>query len=79
MSGYDQRMNGMASVLIFAGVAIALVGLALLGASKLGLGRLPGDIAIERENVRIYAPIVSMIVLSIILTIVLNVALRIWR
>ena len=43
------------------------------------LGRLPGDIAIERESVRIYAPIVSMIVLSIILTIVLNVALRIWR
>jgi len=72
-------MNGMASVLIFAGIAIALIGLLWLGASRLGFGRLPGDIAIERENVRVYAPIVSMIVLSIILTVVLNVALRIWR
>jgi hypothetical protein len=72
-------MNSMAGVLIFAGIAIVLVGLLWLGASRLGLGRLPGDIAIERDNVRVYAPIVSMIVLSIILTIVLNVALRLWR
>jgi len=72
-------MNGMASVLIFAGIAIVLAGLLLLGASRLGFGRLPGDIAIEHENVRVYAPVVSMIVLSIVLTIVLNVALRIWR
>jgi hypothetical protein len=72
-------MDGMARIIIFAGVAIVVTGLLMLGASRLGMGRLPGDIAIERENVRVYAPIVSMIVLSIVLTIVLNVALRIWR
>jgi hypothetical protein len=72
-------MNSVAGVLIFAGIALVLAGLLWLGASRLGFGRLPGDIAIERDNVRVYAPIVSMIVLSIILTIVLNVALRLWR
>ena len=36
------------------------------------IGRLPGDIRIEKENSRIYFPITTMIILSIVLTIIVN-------
>ncbi|NCV02497.1 MAG: DUF2905 domain-containing protein, partial [Proteobacteria bacterium] len=35
-------------------------------------GRLPGDIAVERENLSLYAPVTSMIVISVVLTIIVN-------
>jgi hypothetical protein len=38
---------------------------------KLGLGRLPGDIVIERENFRLYLPIGTSILISVILTLIL--------
>jgi hypothetical protein len=76
---YDQRMDVMARWIIVAGVAVGFVGLALWGASRLGLGRLPGDILYERDNVRIAVPIVTSLVLSVILTIVLNIVVRVWR
>jgi hypothetical protein len=72
-------MDGMARLLIIGGITIVIIGVLLLGAGRLGIGRLPGDIAIEGENARAYIPIVSMIVLSLVLTVVLNVVLRIWR
>ena len=36
-----------------------------------GLGRLPGDIAIERGNVHIYFPIVTCIIVSVVLSVIL--------
>ena len=39
--------------------------------SKLGLGRLPGDIVIERENFRLYIPLATSIVVSVILSLLL--------
>jgi hypothetical protein len=72
-------MEASARVLIFAGVTIVLAGVLLLAASRVGLGRLPGDIVVEREHARLYVPIVTSIVLSLLLTLVLNVALRLWR
>jgi len=65
--------------MIVAGIAIALAGGALLLGAKAGLGRLPGDIVVGGESVRIAVPIVTSIVLSIVLTMVLNIALRLWR
>lgn len=44
---------------------------------RLGLGRLPGDIAVERENFSFHFPIVTMIVVSVVLTILINVILRV--
>lgn len=79
MRRYDPAMDMMARWIIVAGVVLALVGLALWGASKVGFGRLPGDIFYERGNVRIAVPIVTSLVLSLVLTVVLNVALRFWR
>ena len=37
------------------------------------LGRLPGDIRIEKENFRFYFPITTMIIVSIALTILINI------
>ena len=40
--------------------------------SRLGLGRLPGDILIQKENFTFYFPLGTMVLLSIILSIVVN-------
>jgi hypothetical protein len=48
----------------------------LLGRTGLPVGRLPGDIRFERENVSCYVPIATMILVSLLLTVLLNVILR---
>jgi hypothetical protein len=48
----------------------------LLGRTGLPLGRLPGDIRLERENVSCYMPIATMILVSLLLTVLLNIAIR---
>jgi hypothetical protein len=60
------------------GVILVVMGglLWLLGRTGLPLGRLPGDIRIEGEQMSCYVPIVTMIILSIVLTILLNVVIR---
>ena len=57
-------------LLIVAGAALLLIGLLWPWLSKLGLGRLPGDIVIEREGFAIYFPVTTMILISVIATIV---------
>ena len=54
---------GLGLVLLAAGLLWPLVG-------KLGFGRLPGDIVIQRENFTFYFPLVTSLVLSIILSLV---------
>lgn len=50
------------------GVAIAIVGV-LVSTGALGrFGRLPGDIRIEHESVRVYLPVTSMILASVVLS-----------
>ena len=59
--------------LVLIGTAIALVGLFLWFGPRIPFtGRLPGDIAVERENLSVYAPVTSMIVISVVLTIIVN-------
>jgi hypothetical protein len=60
------------------GIALLVVGAALwlLGRTGLPLGRLPGDLRIEGENISCYVPIVTMILLSLLLTLVLNIIIR---
>ncbi|MFQ5547423.1 MAG: DUF2905 domain-containing protein [Woeseia sp.] len=58
----------MQRVLIVIGVLIILAGLAWPWLSQLPLGRLPGDILIDKPNVKIYIPIVTMIIVSALLT-----------
>ena len=52
-------------------LVILVLGLAWPLLSKLGLGRLPGDIVIERENFTLYFPIVTSLLVSILLSLVL--------
>ena len=61
----------MARWLIILGVVLVVAGLVWPWLSKLGLGRLPGDIVIERENFRLYLPIATSILVSVVLPLVL--------
>ena len=65
-------MESAAKILLGAAVVLALVGAALLIASRLGIERLPGDIVIKRDGFTLYAPIGLMILISLVATIVLN-------
>jgi hypothetical protein len=61
----------MARFLIFLGLALVVSGLLWPYLARLGIGRMPGDIAFTRGNTTIYVPIMT----SLILTILLNVLL----
>lgn len=71
-------MSSISKALIFLGVALALAGVGIYLAERLGLplGRLPGDVRIERGNFELYFPVTTMIILSILLTVGLNIILR---
>ncbi|MDH3317013.1 MAG: DUF2905 domain-containing protein [Gammaproteobacteria bacterium] len=56
-------------ILIIAGVTLVALGLLWPWLSQLGLGRLPGDIVIERENFRVYVPITSCLIISTVISI----------
>jgi hypothetical protein len=56
-------------VLIVFGLIALLLGLAWPIVTRLGLGRLPGDLVIERDNFTFYAPIVTCLLLSVIVSI----------
>ena len=61
---------------IWLGVTLLLIGLAWPLIGKLGLGRLPGDIVIERSQFRFYFPIATSLVLSVFLSLVLWILRR---
>jgi len=68
----------LAKLFIFGGIAFLAIGLMLRYAPGLlaWFGRLPGDISIERDGVRVFIPITSMIILSLALTVIVNLFLR---
>ena len=55
-------------ILIIAGGILVIVGLAWPVLTRLGLGRLPGDIMVERGNFRFYFPLATSLVVSVFLT-----------
>jgi len=57
-------------ILVTLGIILVITGIAWPWLSKLGFGRLPGDIVIERENFRFYFPITSMIIVSLVLSLI---------
>jgi len=62
---------GVQRVLITLGLLIAVVGLLWPWIGKLGLGRLPGDLRIDKPGFTLYAPFTTMIVLSLVLSLVI--------
>jgi len=61
----------MARTLIIIGLVVVAVGLLWPWLTKIGLGRLPGDIVIARGSTSFYFPIVTCVLLSIALSLVL--------
>lgn len=64
-------------IIVALGVAMVLIGLLVWSGGLSWFGRLPGDIRIERETVRIYIPIVSMLIVSVVLSLILYL-IRLW-
>ena len=57
--------------LVAIGLVLVVVGLLWPWIGKLGLGRLPGDIVIERGSFRFYFPIVTCLIISIVVSVIL--------
>lgn len=73
-------MNPVAKLLITLGIIFVLAGLIWqFGGRFLNLGHLPGDIAIKRENFRVYFPLATSILLSVLLSLVLYLFSRFGR
>jgi hypothetical protein len=63
-------------LLVAAGIVLILVGLLVWSGGLGWFGRLPGDIRLERDSVRIYVPLASMLIVSVVLSLVLYVVRR---
>lgn len=63
-------------ILITAGILLIVVGLLWPLLYKSGLGRLPGDISVEREGFRFYFPLTTSIIASLALTLLLWLIFR---
>ncbi len=74
-------VDNIGKLLIVAGAVLVCIGLGLYVAGRLGLplGRLPGDIRIERAGGGLYIPVTSSIVVSVVLTIAVNIIMRFLR
>jgi Protein of unknown function (DUF2905) len=69
VSSRDLAMGGLGrTLMILGGVLLVLGALLSFGGRLPWLGRLPGDIVIERENFRFYLPLATSIVISILLS-----------
>jgi len=73
-------LSSFGRMLLILGLGIALLGgLILLAGRVPWLGRLPGDIRIERDGFSCFFPLATSIVLSLLLTLLLNLFLRLRR
>jgi hypothetical protein len=61
----------MSRTLIIVGLVIAAVGIVWPWLARIGFGRLPGDILIERENFTMYVPITTGLLVSIVFSLIL--------
>ena len=73
--------TGIGKWIVIIGLGLVVAGALVWVVGRLGLplGRLPGDISIQRGGFSAYFPCATSIVVSIVLTILLNVALRLFR
>jgi Protein of unknown function (DUF2905) len=61
----------MSRTLILLGIVLVAAGICWPLLGRLGLGRLPGDIVIERPNFSFYFPLMTSLIISIVLSVVL--------
>jgi hypothetical protein len=65
-------------LIVLAGLALVVIGLVTMKGWLGWFGHLPGDIRIERSNVHVYVPIVSMLLISILFSVLSYVLRRIF-
>lgn len=63
-------MDSLGKTLLVVGLVVAAVGAVLWLFGRAGGGFLPGDIVVERKNVRFYFPIVTCLVISAVLSLI---------
>ena len=70
--------NPIARLLILAGAGLIVLGVVFQIISRVlpGIGRLPGDIVIQRDNFTLYIPLATMLIVSIVLTVVFTLVSR---
>jgi len=64
-------MRDLSRILVVAGVALVAAGLLLPLLSRVGLGRLPGDLAIRRPGFSLYVPFATCLLVSLLLSLIL--------
>lgn len=71
-------MYPLARIFVIIGLVMILIGglIYLIGRIGLPLGRLPGDIRLQGENITCFFPLATMIVLSVVLTLLFNIIIR---
>lgn len=71
----------LAKWIIFFGLGIAAFGLLVWIGAKIGIpvGKLPGDIHVQKEKFALYFPLVTSLILSLFLTIVINLIIWLFR
>jgi len=71
-------LEGLGKTIILIGVLLVIIGVLITFFEKLpfGLGRLPGDIYIKRDNFTFYFPLATSIVLSIVLSLIFIIISR---
>lgn len=74
------EMEGIGKIFILAGIFLVLFGVFFLFWGKIPfLGKLPGDILVQKGGITFFFPLVTSILLSLILTILLNLIFRLFR
>ncbi len=63
----------MRNILIVSGAILLVAGLIWPWLARLPLGRLPGDIVIDRPNLKVYIPITTMIIVSLVISLLLRI------
>ena len=73
-------MTQIGKILIIAGIILVIAGVIIYFAgNRLNwIGHLPGDIRIEKENVRFYFPVTTMIILSIVVSLIIWIVRKIF-
>jgi hypothetical protein len=66
-------------LIVIAGIAVVTVGILVWAGGLSWFGRLPGDIRIERGNVRVYIPLVSMLLVSLAASLLLFIVRYLFR
>jgi hypothetical protein len=70
--------GSLGPLLVGLGVLLVVLGLLVWSGALGWFGRLPGDLRIERDSVRVYVPFASMLVVSLVLSVVLYLVRRLF-